>query len=317
VLDAPPAWGVPQIATTDPNKVARYYLTRAGNDLARRLGSARTDPERELFGPDGDAFKALLGDADTYAALVGDLLEAARVVQSDFEDLREKGPVGLRKWFDVECRNWIIGDDNELNARRESAKALRAAAEKFAEYRRRLKLALGRAAGSALATEIEAHQRLLEATFRGDDDQVDWWDKALPDLEAELEGDVSTPAAKNPPPGQQQISLADPPGALPSWPPLGDAPAEADTEPAPPWVASKGVLRPSDFGGMEALIGAINLLIVIAAGLSAGYFAKDTFGSSADYLALLLWGSTATAGLALLRRLLPGALTTVQPGIGG
>lgn len=312
------AWAVPQIVTTDSGQVTRYYLTRAGKALETRLHNARTDPERALFGPDGDDFKALLADADTYAALVGDLREATSIVRSDFEDLRDQGPVALRSLFDFECRGWIIGDENDLAARHDAAAALKAAAEKFAEYRRRLRRAVdGATADPELANKLRAHQRLLDATFRGDSDQIVWWDDALPKLEAGREALIAASPASAPGAAEQPgITLDRPPAALTARPKLGSLPGVAPAEPAPPWTATGGVLRTVAFGRAGALIGAINLLIVGAAGLSAGYLANATFGSAADYVTLALWGSTATAGLALLRRLVPGALTTVQAGVG-
>jgi hypothetical protein len=312
------SWAVPQIVTTDIEQIMRYHLTRAGKDLETRLQSARTDPERALFGPDGDAYKALLTDADTYAALVGDLREAASIVRSDLEDLRDQGPVALRTLFDFECRDWIIGDENDLAARRDAATALKAAAEKFAEYRRRLQRAIDDpTADPELVKKLIAHRRLLQATFRGDSDQIDWWDEALPKLEAELEALISPPPSAAGAAEQPQITLTQAPTALTARPELGPTPAAAAAEPEPPWPANHGVLRTTDFGRVGTLIGIINLLIVAAAGLSVGYLANATFGSTADYVTLALWGSTATAGLALVRRLLPGALTTVQPGVGG
>jgi hypothetical protein len=65
---------------------------------------------------------------------------------------------------------------------------------------------------------------------------------------------------------------------------------------------------------LEWLIGALSLVIIAATGMSALYVSNGTFGSVGDYLTVALCGSTATAGLALLRRLLPGALKTVQAG---
>ena len=312
------AWAIPQVASKDGEVGTRYHLNRAGKELETRLQNARTDSERGLFGPDGDAYKAVLADADTYAALIGDLREAAHIVHADFKHLRVQGPTALRTRFDYECRDWIIGDKHGLDARRESAKALKAAAEHFAEYRRRLRLAAAAApAASELAKKLEAHRRLLEATFRGDGDQVDWWDDAVPKLEAGLEGLTSPPAPAESAVKDAELALNMPPTLLEDTPgaePVPDLPA---AEPAPPWTAPRGVFRARRFGRMETLIGLINLLIVAASGLSALYFANSTFGSVADYLTLALWGSTATAGLALLRRLVPGALTTSQPGVGG
>jgi hypothetical protein len=312
------AWAVPQVASTDGDQMMRYHLSRAAKELETRLQKARTDPERALFGPDGDAYKALLADADTYAALIGDLREAGHIVHTDFKELRDKGPVALRNRFDYECRSWIIGDDDDLTARRESAKSLKAAAEHFAEYRRRLDLAIDDApAGSDVAKKLQASRRLLEATFRGDDDQVDWWDAALPKLEASLEGLTSPEAPTTPASAEPRLALNLAPGLLRSNAPSGPLPATQDPEPAPPWDAPKGVFRTGGFLGMEVLIGTINLFVVAVSGLSAVYLANSTFGSAADYVTLALWGSTATAGLALLRRLVPGALTTSQPGVGG
>jgi hypothetical protein len=66
----------------------------------------------------------------------------------------------------------------------------------------------------------------------------------------------------------------------------------------------------------EGVIGALSLLIIAASGVLALYVEDTTFGSFGDYLSIALWGSTATAGLALLRRLFPGALRTAQAGAG-
>jgi hypothetical protein len=81
----------------------------------------------------------------------------------------------------------------------------------------------------------------------------------------------------------------DPPGPLDEYPPPPRPPWSAQPPapaPDPPWDATTGT------------------------GMSAVYFANSTFGSLGDYLSIALWGSTATAGTALVRRLFPGAFTT-------
>lgn len=45
--------------------------------------------------------------------------------------------------------------------------------------------------------------------------------------------------------------------------------------------------------------------------MTALYLNDDTFGSTLDYAAILLWGGAAQQGLNLVRRLLPGALKTL------
>ena len=311
------AWQVPQTASTGRDEMRRFHLSRAASDLANSLQHARTDSERELFGPDGDALKALLTDEDTYAQLVGDLREAAHITHSAFRDLRDSGPIPIRNWFDYECGGWIIGDKQSLGARQESAKALRLAAERFAGYRRRLGHARNRATdGSPLANKLDAHVDLLDSTFRGDDDQVTWWDAALPALEAEPVVPPAADAAAVAAVGDDN-RLSTAPKSLAVDPSPEEPGPAADVDPSPPWTAQDGVYRGKNFQVLEALIGAINLSIVAASGLAALYLTNSTFGSFADYVTLVLWGSTATAGLALLRRLIPGALKTSQPGVGG
>jgi hypothetical protein len=165
------AWSVPRVVADDPSQVRRYYLSRAGIELARGLNAARTDPERELFGPDGDKFKELLGDEDTYAELVGNLREAAEIARPALIDLQDVGNIPMRKRLDYECGGWVIGDKQSLAARNEAAKALQTAAEEFAEYRRRLQRAEILAADAPLAATLADHRRLVEDTFRGDEDR--------------------------------------------------------------------------------------------------------------------------------------------------
>lgn len=309
-------WAVPQIATAEANQVSRYYLSRAGRELELRLCNATTDPERALFGPDGDRLKGLLVDARTYAALVGDLREAAAIVERDFRELRDQGPIALRSAFDFECRSWVVGDEEDLAARRDTARALKTAAGKFAEYRRRLDRAITQTDdASLLRGSLEAHKRLLETSFRGGGGQDVWWDEVLPKLESQLEARVSAPVDSEPA-DEPTLALSDSPADIGKRPTLGGTANQEFVDPVPPWEASGSVLRSGALGRMEKAIGAISVAIVIVAGFASGYLANDTFGSLPDYLALALWGSTATAGLALLRRLFPGALTTVQPGVG-
>jgi hypothetical protein len=195
---------------------------------------------------------------------------------------------------------------------------LKAAVEHYAEYRRRLRQARTQApSDSPLARTLDDHKDVLDATFRGDADQVIWWDVALPELEAQL---VSAAPPVTAPANSAGVTFTTPPTVLrdvPDPPPLNPEAVIGSADARPPWTAEQGVFRGGKFTALEAAIGAINLIIVAASGLSGLYFANSTFGSFADYLTLALWGSTATAGLALLRRLVPGALTTSQPGLGG
>ena len=195
---------------------------------------------------------------------------------------------------------------------------MKAAVEHYAEYRRRLRKAKVHApTDSPLGRTLDDHKDVLDATFRGDADQVSWWDEALPKLEAQLVS-AAPPAAT--PAISASVTFSTPPMALPDVPdppPLAPVAMIGSADARPPWTAERGVFRGRKFTALETAIGAINLIIVAASGLSVLYFANSTFGSFADYLTLALWGSTATAGLALLRRLVPGALTTSQPGVGG
>lgn len=56
---------------------------------------------------------------------------------------------------------------------------------------------------------------------------------------------------------------------------------------------------------------ALSWALVFASGMSALYFNNETFGSSADYLGMFLWGSAAQGGVSLVRRLLPGGVQSI------
>ena len=101
-----------------------------------------------------------------------------------------------------------------------------------------------------------------------------------------------------------------PPTLLAERRPLRTVLEGAGSVPDAPWAAKFGSLRGGRLTAWEWIIGTLSLLIIIGSGLSLLYVGDTTFGSFGDYLSVALWGSTATAGLALLRRLFPGALTT-------
>jgi hypothetical protein len=309
-------------ATSD---VDRYYFTRAGSQLSKGLNEARTDPERELFGPDGDKFKALLAGETVYAELVGELREAVYVVDRVFAELKDTNGIPMRDRFDYELRGWIVGDELQLAARRDSAKALRVAAEHFAELHRRIHQAirLNNARTSpdpALATKLASRHAELVHTFHGDDDQMLWWNTEMPALESAVyvppAPTTVAPAAAPEVPG---TAIAPPPADEPLANACcrkfdhedGTAPVENPVG-IPPWEATRRALRGRAFTTAEALVGAASLLTILASGMGAIYLTNDTFGSTANVVSAFLWGSTATTAVALLRRLLPGGLTTLK-----
>jgi hypothetical protein len=326
-------WRLPQAAiartegdgTDGENKVDTYYFTRAGRALSQGLLGARTDPERELFGPDGDKFKALLTNETTYAELVGELREAVYVADGVFAGLQDTNGVPIRDRFDYEVAQWIVGDELQLAARRDAAKALRVAAEHFAEFHRRIDRAIRlnearRPRDPALETKLVRRRDELVHTFHGDDDQVAWWGNEMPDLEDEVYvPSAPTPGSLAAPPDPAQEAPA--PGPVPAPPqrspsrvsnhPGGTA-AVDDPGRTPLWEAKAGSLRGERFTAAEKSVGAVSLATVLASGMATIYLANDTFGSTADLVAALLWGSTATTAIALVRRLLPGGLKTLN-----
>jgi hypothetical protein len=55
----------------------------------------------------------------------------------------------------------------------------------------------------------------------------------------------------------------------------------------------------------------VTLVIVVLSGLAVLYYGEDTWGSTGDEITALVWGSTATAGITLARRLVPGTFKTL------
>lgn len=226
----------------------------------------------------------------------------------------------------------IIGDTTMLTARGDEAKALRVAVEHFVDLHDRLEHArvLAAEAGKAsLVTTLDLHLQMLRHTFNGSEDQVVAWATILPAREQQLFVVAAVPAlAGNADPVAdaalswlREEELIDPLQAV-------AVTAQADEEPAtegdgrkrpspgrrraprtPPWSAP---LWRDHFRGIERLIGVLSFLIITGTGMSILYVPNKTFGSAGDYLSMILWGSTATAALALARRLLPGALTSQQ-----
>jgi hypothetical protein len=324
-------WALPRAAVADSSadlpqdedprnrRISRYHLSRAARDLAALLHDARTDIERELFGPDGDRIKELLTDEDTYAELVEELREAAYTLRGPLHDIAADFPgkrSPMRERLDDACDGWTIGDRQYLVARRDAAKAFHAAAEQYAGFRARLQTAIDElpVSSQTLRECIVSRRRLLDTTFRGDADQVTFWAAELTRVEAAAYAG-----------GTALTSLTPGPAELPHIAPLErapDRPADRPASPEPkaasdsPWPAGRWVVRGAGFTRLEWLVGIVSLVTIAATGMSLLYFTNDTFGSLGDYLAIALWGSTATAGVALLRRLLPGATSTRLPGVG-
>jgi hypothetical protein len=53
-------------------------------------------------------------------------------------------------------------------------------------------------------------------------------------------------------------------------------------------------------------------LLVFTSGMATLYFSNETFGSTANYLGMIVWGGTVSAGITLARRLIPGAVKTLS-----
>ncbi len=98
------------------------------------------------------------------------------------------------------------------------------------------------------------------------------------------------------------------PGGLATSP--GDDVLPAPLVTVPRQVGPGGWLE-RNFSLADAAFFLLTLILVLLSGLVALYYTTDTWGSTGDEIGALVWGSTATAGITLARRLVPGTFKNI------
>ncbi len=292
-------------------------LVSVRNRIEIGLENAESDEERKRFGPGGEEVKKVETLIETYEDLLGYSLQigqsyvvlAARLDPDSRQAEFEGGALSGR--ISELLRSTVISHGAELTDLEAEAKDLHAVLHSVSQldesYRR---LAEKPGGSEAIKDKIEKRRKQLLHDDLTDDDV-----KAQHDLYAEIakelyEGEgakavqmkVGNLAALSLAGTGSATAASATPRPLSIAPPI--APIVLDSpENGNPW---KKYFEPGNWAYSIVSGG-----VVIAAGLSALYFSNSTFGSTEDYIGMVLWGSTVQGGISLVRQLIPGRIQSL------
>ena len=291
-------------------------LAQVAEEMLQTFRSLHSDEERKKWGPDGQEFKRLQGYVD---ALPG-LYSLSRAVAAHYVTLKRQvlhsypnidpQKVPILEQVEAALRPRLITEASKLESAQEKLKAVSTFVADFLNLYQRI------TSLSQLAKEMEHKQRakaLLDALVSEAVTSVDW----LVELNAtakRLELDIQAGQVRER--GESwEFLVAQPEVAkapLTVWPLqivlpqlpdvrrlLGLLPVEALSE-----KTSEALDR--ELRQLDLIYDLISGCIVVVTGLSVLYLGKDGFGSVADYVGVLLWGTALQEGFKLARHLAPG-----------
>jgi hypothetical protein len=317
---------VPEFRPMEGETLQRVYLDDKTSSLVKNEGerlneglhNALSDDERQTWGPSGEKLKALEKQEDAYAELLRNCVDLAatygpleRSVMGPESHELARGP--LTQAVEGTLRYHVITTSAELDERKAAAAKLRGFVGSFVGYFRALENLEQIAAEKNLTqsqTEAIKMRWNLIRTYDGDEADSKEWKKKVNDLRQAIGN--QQPAA-NPQDHllrsawaelEQEDATAEMAGAeirlATTLTSTGDSPQSPLVPPRP---RSRELRRKLVWADLA--FAGVTWPIVVAAGLAVLYFTDPTFGSTGDYLAAFVWGSTAEIALTLLRRLIP------------
>jgi hypothetical protein len=309
------------------------FLQARADQITESLKNAASDAQRDRWGPDGEVMKELEADVETYGTLLDSLIAVARdwaafvrVAEADHEHVA-KSP--LLELLDRRLADRLIGPGG-LDRETEAVKTLTdPVAEVAALYERfrRLEHDAREEGDEDAARDAAAARVALVKSVSDAEDAKRFGDQAR-ELAKEVygpepvanevhgpEGGVKEEPVKGP------VAFSDADEKLPrmrrvqsSSPRLHMTPP--DETPAPQLTAvsrERGLVgwTRRNLSAGDVIFTLVTLVIVVLSGLAVLYYGEDTWGSTGDEITALVWGSTATAGITLARRLVPGTFKTL------
>jgi hypothetical protein len=305
--DRPNAGGPRIYEPEDPKSLLEARAVQITNSLK----NGASEKQRERWGPDGAEMEELEAEVESYEKVIATLVG----VQLDWEallasakpgdrDLLESSP--LRQLLDRQLASRVIGPGG-LDRVKTVVEGLRGSLDVIASLYGRL-VQLERDAPAAEKEAVAAKRLELIKSVSDPDDA-----KAMAEAVRKLATKVYGPPEEAEPDAEVRALAArvgssdwtQPRGPSAHLTPPDDLPAMRLVP--VPRDETRGSWWRRNFNARDVPFLVVSLAIALLSGLSVLYYGDDTFGSTGDVIAALIWGSTATAGVALVRRLIPGA----------
>jgi hypothetical protein len=285
------------------------YLAKRSKALLDAFVDAKADFERERFGPASDAVKDLDVKVGHFAAHLDNTVTAARIALHLTEDKDEDVREAFLTRLDPVLVQTLIQETEVLDARKaEVADVLK----KVREVK-----SLDDYIASLVALADDGEQRKWVSDLRnvviGGADvapnaDLKTWRTEAEKLRARLGGAVAPAGAL------KSLAVVFPP-ATDGYP---EATADRSTSPGDEVRASRAPVVPRQDAvrhrlrtGDTRFVQASGVVVVLS-GMAALYLNDDTFGTTLDYAAILLWAGATQQGINLVRRLLPGAMKALS-----
>lgn len=314
-------WAPPLIYVQDDST---SLVQARGDRITSELRRAATGPQRDKWGPDGAEVDDLDKQIAEYEGLAGELTLLATewssfVVDARPEDREIARDAPMADLVDATLSHRILSD--RIVAEREHSKAALALVAELRQLYRRLARLEDDARKDDLenvAADVAEKRAEVLHTFATADEAEEHW-KSVDEFNEIIHGvpDQTPPAPAPAPPGPPTavphnggdglVVLAAPERHRMRREVVEEA-AVAEHAPAPTSESLADVGESHALSALDVLFVAVSAALAAASGLVTLYFDNDTFGSTGDYIGLVVWGATATAGLALVRRIVPASI---------
>lgn len=310
----PGGWSIPLLYdAADPSSL----LAARTNQITESLENAPTNAQRDKWGPDGDKTKELETEVESYGKLLDTLVAVAHAwvgfvgrLDADDQALVAGSPLSELVGERLAARTLKAGSlDRETKAADGLLETVSGVAALHARY---VRLEVdAQQIGDTGAAEQARDQRVALIRSATNADDVEAFIGEARTLAKDVYGPVEPEEAAPPAPATARsigpYSLA---RMLHATSP-GDDAATSSVVSVPRDPGAVGWFKRNFMAGDLGFL-AVALVIALLTGLSALYFGDDdTFGGLGDYVTAFVWGSTATAGVALARRLVPGTFKSL------